>query len=173
MRVASKNCSKCRTSKEVSEFQRNKARSDGYDHYCKPCRSEDSRQRRERNPEKFRQAYKDWYYNNHDYAKSRVQDYHRKHAEWSRAQRGLRISRSRHAMSELDHSISLEYRKAIANDACFYCGQRAEQMHDDHMNPLSRGGTDHWWNLVRACAPCNLRKGAKTAQEFIEEMSLQ
>lgn len=68
-------------------------------------------------------------------------------------------------MTKEDKDISLEYRKAIANDPCRYCGATGE--HVDHMQPLSRGGTDHWYNLTMACATCNLRKNAKTVEEFL------
>ncbi len=45
--------------------------------------------------------------------------------------------------------------------ACQYCGAR----HDltfDHVVPRVLGGKTSWENVVAACAPCNLRKGAKT-----------
>ncbi|MFG3200349.1 HNH endonuclease [Streptomyces sp. NPDC048208] len=47
---------------------------------------------------------------------------------------------------------------------CAYCGNRAE--HLDHIVPLSRGGTDTESNILPACAPCNLSKGAKTLEEW-------
>lgn len=47
---------------------------------------------------------------------------------------------------------------------CAYCGARAE--HLDHVVPLSRGGADVESNMVPACAPCNLSKGAKTLDEW-------
>jgi hypothetical protein len=34
-----KTCSKCKVSKEISEFHKNKSRSDGLDRYCRPCRN--------------------------------------------------------------------------------------------------------------------------------------
>ncbi|WP_268762414.1 HNH endonuclease [Kitasatospora griseola] len=49
---------------------------------------------------------------------------------------------------------------------CAYCGALAE--HLDHVIPLSRGGTDTEDNMVPACAPCNLSKGAKTLAEWTE-----
>lgn len=47
---------------------------------------------------------------------------------------------------------------------CAYCGAPAE--HLDHVEPLSKGGTDTEANIVPACAPCNLSKGAKTLAEW-------
>ena len=34
----------------------------------------------------------------------------------------------------------------------------------DHIVPVSRGGGDHWKNVVTACKPCNQKKGAKTPE---------
>jgi hypothetical protein len=58
---------------------------------------------------------------------------------------------------------------------CVYCGFQDERngsdaglaLHVDHALPLSRGGTDEPSNLVTSCVNCNLRKGDKTAEEFM------
>ena len=50
--------------------------------------------------------------------------------------------------------------------ACCYCGDHAT--HLDHVHPLSKGGADVGHNIVPACAPCNLSKGAKTLAEWAE-----
>lgn len=47
---------------------------------------------------------------------------------------------------------------------CAYCG--AVATHLDHVEPLSKGGADVESNIVPACAPCNLSKGAKTLAEW-------
>ena len=35
----------------------------------------------------------------------------------------------------------------------------------DHVKPVSRGGGNHWLNVVTACKRCNTRKGSKTPEE--------
>lgn len=47
---------------------------------------------------------------------------------------------------------------------CAYCDAPAE--HLDHVNAISRGGADAPHNLLPACAPCNLGKGAKSLAEW-------
>lgn len=94
-------------------------------------------------------------------------EYRRTHCEVVRASKDRYRSRHTVRLTQEDRALSVQYRKAIRHDPCFYCGSRLKVMHVDHMQPLSRGGTDHWWNLVRACASCNLSKGAKTAEEFM------
>lgn len=51
---------------------------------------------------------------------------------------------------------------------CYYCRVEIEAgYHIDHMLPISRGGTNGPENLALACAPCNLSKHTKTAEEFM------
>ncbi|MDQ7080199.1 MAG: HNH endonuclease [Paracoccaceae bacterium] len=45
--------------------------------------------------------------------------------------------------------------------SCQYCGARGD-LTFDHVVPRSRGGRTTWENVVAACGPCNLRKGART-----------
>lgn len=50
---------------------------------------------------------------------------------------------------------------------CWYCTEPfGKKYHVDHRIPLSRGGSGGPENLVISCPTCNLRKGAKTPQEF-------
>ncbi|MHA6323584.1 HNH endonuclease [Roseivivax sp. CAU 1753] len=44
---------------------------------------------------------------------------------------------------------------------CQYCGSRGE-LTFDHVVPRAAGGVTSWENVVAACAPCNLRKGARS-----------
>nr|WP_237532546.1 HNH endonuclease signature motif containing protein [Streptomyces sp. SID8352] len=68
-------------------------------------------------------------------------------------------------MDALDKALSADYRRAIASDSCSYCGAPSSQV--DHYFPVSKGGTDHWWNLTRACEPCNKSKAAHCGTWFL------
>ena len=48
---------------------------------------------------------------------------------------------------------------------CQYCGAETGKLTLDHVVPRSRGGESIWENVVTSCAPCNLRKGNRTAEE--------
>lgn len=51
---------------------------------------------------------------------------------------------------------------------CTYCGTTEGAMHLDHVVPYARGGKTTDENLVVACAPCNLSKGARTPEEWAQ-----
>lgn len=50
---------------------------------------------------------------------------------------------------------------------CLYCGRQHKDLEltRDHVLPVSRGGKDHWANVVTACRRCNAHKGGKTPEE--------
>lgn len=45
--------------------------------------------------------------------------------------------------------------------SCQYCGSTGD-LTFDHVVPRASGGITSWENVVAACSPCNLRKGAKS-----------
>ncbi|MEM2159365.1 MAG: HNH endonuclease [Candidatus Nitrosotenuis sp.] len=50
---------------------------------------------------------------------------------------------------------------------CAYCGKHfpASKLTRDHIQPLSRGGTDSWSNVVAACERCNHKKANKLLEK--------
>lgn len=53
---------------------------------------------------------------------------------------------------------------------CFYCHCELDlegKWHVEHKMPKSLGGTNEPGNLVASCAPCNLKKRDRTAEEYI------
>lgn len=63
-------------------------------------------------------------------------------------------------------SILTENQKLFSlGDVCAYCGA-AGKLHWEHIIPVSIGGPDNIDNMVRACAPCNLEKGARDPYQW-------
>lgn len=57
---------------------------------------------------------------------------------------------------------------------CCYCQIELEvsgNWHIDHKHPKSRGGGNEEENLALACAKCNQKKHAKTAEEFMAQLA--
>lgn len=78
-------------------------------------------------------------------------------------------SRGRARAQALNPTPSLTNPALFSRDAhlCLYCGEAfpRSQLTRDHVMPLSKGGRDHWENVVAACFPCNSRKRNRTPQQ--------
>jgi hypothetical protein len=109
-----------------------------------------ARQYAAENPEKVREARQRWL---------------AAHPGFRSAMNARRRLRSGKGLSREDRHISRSYRQAIHNDPCFYCGVAAVET--DHFFPLAKGGTDVWFNLVRACVFCNRSKKASCGTAFL------
>jgi 5-methylcytosine-specific restriction endonuclease McrA len=55
---------------------------------------------------------------------------------------------------------------------CLYCGRYLQPKRAtlDHLLPVSRGGGHDVNNLALACSLCNLAKGERTPQEWLEDL---
>jgi 5-methylcytosine-specific restriction endonuclease McrA len=86
--------------------------------------------------------------------------------EFVKGYQARRRAKSEMNMTEEDKNISLEYRLAIQKDPCYFCSKRTNRMQTDHLFPIAKGGTDHWWNLVRSCSECNHKKATRCGTKF-------
>lgn len=52
---------------------------------------------------------------------------------------------------------------------CYWCTKQLDEWSatKEHLTPVSRGGRNDIANIVPACRPCNEKKGAKTAEEYL------
>jgi 5-methylcytosine-specific restriction endonuclease McrA len=103
-------------------------------------------------------------------------------ADQGRVVRSERLTMPRPAVIRLTRFIHVprRFRRQVTNTflfardryRCQYCGRGAielrprEALTRDHLVPLSRGGTNHWSNVVTACSTCNARKGNALPEEI-------
>ncbi|MFI8830571.1 HNH endonuclease [Streptomyces afghaniensis] len=173
-----KTCSKCGRVKPLNDFgkySRNKV--DGRHYRCKPCNRQDCKDYYAANGEKRRQtqqAYRQanserlasearaWRTHNPDHEREYRREYRLRNPDVHRQYNGLRRARIR----GVDHEpYTRSEIFAAYGGACAYCDAPAE--HLDHVVALSRGGADAAHNLLPACAPCNLSKGAKSLADWV------
>lgn len=93
--------------------------------------------------------------------------YMRANPEATRARFHRRRHQARVSLTEEDIKLSVAYRKAIKNDMCFFCGINPGE-EDEHWLAIDNGGTDHWYNLTRACWTCNRGPGGKHTKLAID-----
>jgi len=60
-----------------------------------------------------------------------------------------------------------DYTAALRLDVCAYCGERAESICLDHIEPLRFGGANDETNLVAACRSCNASKNDDKLLPFL------
>lgn len=137
-------------------------------------------------PEKFRQWCRRWYRKN----KHRNSERYARHADKKRAARRawLRSHRAEHRAHQAarhrlrvsrcaDPAAVTEFYRFVATAPrlrCWWCKRVTAKgrRHVDHIVPLSRGGSHSRDNLCCSCARCNLRKSAKTPEEFTGQRRL-
>lgn len=106
--------------------------------------NERSRLYRKMHPEKARAAVRRWAEYNPDKVRTKN-----------------RRRRARKAGASIGDSAEIVSREAkIRTEACAHCGTE-DNIHVDHIWPLSKGGAHAAFNLQPLCASCNSKKGAK------------
>ena len=191
-----KRCSRCGTTKPLSDFVTRSRAQDGKAAYCKQCSAADKLEYREKNRERERERVREWKINNHEKHKTarrrqyanRREHYNSANQAWKRnnpdrvrvytktddqkrraIEKGLPAS-----FSTKDWQIALDY----FSGSCAVCGRSRGLWHTlaaDHWIPLNSPdcpGTVPW-NIVPLChgiGGCNNRKKARPAQEFLVEV---
>ena len=163
-----KYCYKCKTTKELDLFGKNKSRKDGLSDECKDCKRQQDRDYTARNREEAKQRASAWYYSNKEYANKRNKVYG---AVWRTANKDKQCAKSnRYRSSKLQATpkwLSQEQQKQIES---FYWLSRLQNeltdnvYHVDHIIPLKGKtvcGLNVPWNLQIIPALDNIRKGNK------------
>jgi 5-methylcytosine-specific restriction endonuclease McrA len=77
--------------------------------------------------------------------------------------------------------ISVPFRKVRLNRQnvfrrddfkCVYCDSK-NNLTLDHLIPKCKGGQNIWSNLITSCGKCNIKKGDKDVETFLEENNLK
>lgn len=152
-------------------FNKNRAKKDGYSHYCKECEHEARRKSASTSSPKAKARAKRYYTSDKGRANRRSYYYKLKNENRLPARK---INNEQNRMYQLKRRARLanngiylisnkDYKKLLSQN-CFYCDNVAEAL--DHVIPVSRGGRHSYGNLVPACKPCNSSKHNKTITEW-------
>lgn len=176
-----KTCIKCGESRPLEDFWKNSSFADGRESTCKFCKN--AKRRRayqedlEVNRERVRVAARHIYRQNPEKAKARRERYESKDPEriramkdaWKQAHpdRLLDYDQARRARVRGTQIEPISRRLVWEQDEgiCHICLESVEfeDMHLDHVVPLSKGGTHTYDNVASSHEMCNLKKAAKVA----------
>lgn len=152
--VGYKDCPKCKERKHVSKFYRSGSNFDGLQGWCKACC----------------RAYRKVHYATHG---GKMRELHRVYNATERGKRAnLRGSRKHRAHRfEAGGSHTTEEFIELCEALGFRCQGHGEillldKLTEDHVIPLSRGGSDSIDNIQPLCRSCNASKGSKTQEEW-------
>ena len=143
-----KRCCSCRKTKPISEFYKEAGTLDGYTPQCKACQLAWHKNFRQTQPELAKQR-------DHEHYEADPEVY----------KRARRKRRARKARAEGSHTRAAFVELCEFHDRqCLACGKRFPlvELDEDHIVPLSKGGSDRIENIQPLCGSCNSSKGAQT-----------
>jgi 5-methylcytosine-specific restriction endonuclease McrA len=95
----------------------------------------------------------------------------REHPEVKAVSEARRSARKR--CTAINDLTVAQWRERVAefNGYCAYCLQPMATVTQDHMTPLSRGGSHTLSNAIPCCLSCNSKKHTKTLLEYVAVMT--
>lgn len=187
-----KHCAKCGQFLSVDAFCKDKKTRDGRNGYCRECRALINREYHNSHRDKILSQRREYGMSNRAVLTERAREYvannRDKHTEYQRnyrksdagktaysAARHRRRAKKRQATGSCTAAELATIRLAQTDKRgrlrCWWCGKQINGTpHLDHKTALAKGGAHAPGNLCYSCAPCNLRKGAKTPGEFANRL---
>lgn len=177
--LISKQCSKCGQVKDVSEFYKDKSKSDCLQSNCKSCDNERNKdyqktdkrkdymkKYRENNKEYYKEYYKEYRENNKEYReanKEYMKEYMKEYRQTpeGKAAKKRENHRRRMKVKKAGGTWTLNEWEACLkffDNNCAYTGQPMDVVTMDHIVALNKGGTNSISNIVPADVSPNSSK---------------
>ena len=192
--VMYRKCIKCQEYKVFDDFSRCKSIVFGVQNMCKVCVREYGKEYRERNKEKikeYREQNKEKMKEYHNRIKNKYgicdttlryrkdENYKLKcylrtynHKNLKRALEYYNSGKSNKLPAKSPSKMLLKLYE-IQNHNCPYCSNNMkDDIHIDHIIPLSKNGSNEVHNLILCCSSCNLRKSAKELDVWLNECNI-
>jgi 5-methylcytosine-specific restriction endonuclease McrA len=174
-------CCRCEKEQPLSEFTKNKAKVDGLDARCKTCKKEI----REENREYHAAKSKEWRENNPDRFKERRDAWSQANPQSQNETRKKWLADNKHKVRQIKQAYKLrrkewevgdvDYDEILARDGlvCHICGLDVapDDIHFDHVIPLSKEGMHSMDNIHVSHSKCNLKKNNKLMEELAEKVT--
>lgn len=174
-------CTKCEQWKPLSDFHKEKRCPDGFRPDCKSCRQAYNKQHYANNKEHFKEVRARWYESHRDEHRERVLSKRdpKAHAErtrmWAQTPEGKLKKRENQAVRRTEkgsyrdaRGLGRFFKDVLERDGmiCHICKGEIpslDDLHFDHVIPISKGGTHDLDNIRPAHALCNRHKAARTS----------
>lgn len=125
----------------------------------------------ENNSERIKENSRRWASENKDRRREQVRKWRKENPEKNNQNTRRRHAREKGALGS--HTAQeWEEKKADYGGLCAYCGKPGK-MTEDHVVPLSRGGSDYIENILPACLSCNSAKNDTPVDEWIKRRNIR
>ena len=169
-------CSSCKIEKELNtdNFSKKKRNKHGYSYSCKDCQRIKRKEYYENNKESINKTKKKWIESNKEKQKEYSRKYYQKNkekikknmSEWNKENKDKnRATKQRRRAREAEVENTLtesQWRQTLEffGYRCAYC-VKSEDLQQEHVFPLYKGGGYTQENIVPSCYKCNYSKGIK------------
>jgi len=160
--MTTKHCNKCSTTRELSDFHKDKGKKDGHSYICKHCALAVVAKYSKKNQDKVKAYQKKYYADNQDKAKARAAKWQKDNPDRVNAKNAKRKAKRLNATPEWltpDQLSEIQQHYWLAKDLQAVTG---EVYHVDHIVPLQGEnvcGLHVPWNLQVLPADINISKG--------------
>ena len=158
--MKTKECGKCKLTKNIDQFHNNKSTKTGYSSRCKTCKSLSDATYRNANRNKILKKKQEYYCNG---GKEVLQQWYVNNPEKVLA-KNIRARAKRRSKENLQNLPSKDFKVWLGTQIklCVYCGCNCSSDFEiEHISPLSKEGQHELSNLAIVCHTCNQSKGSK------------
>lgn len=180
--METKICSRCKIGKPISEFYKDKRRKNGLHSECKQCDKIYSKQWISKNPEKRKNILKRYKINHPDKVKASAKKWQQSHPEYSKASVYRYRIKYPEKLSMANKKLKAKRKGALGSHTlnqweelkkrysycCAICGRQEPftdlwypKLTEDHIIPISKGGSNYIENIQPLCIKCNNKKSNK------------
>lgn len=159
-------CVRCGVEKSTDDFYKSKTSKDGFFAWCKPCKADHRKQSYASNKEREYKLHREWVVNNQERRTAQNVKATQKWVETHRAQ--VRQTKRRYKLKRTEWELNGSFTQQEWNELvdtygsmCLRCRAVGVELTQDHVIPLSKGGTNLIINIQPLCGPCNSAKGTK------------
>lgn len=163
--MTEKRCPRCKETKPITEFGKDKRNKNGLNVYCKTCKKKYNDEQREYRIEYYKR--KPRFERCREYSKR----YRKEHPDYRRKNN---INRRARIKNSEGNTSTIEINECLLffNYECAYSGvPLTEGHHLDHIIPISKGGSSDIHNLVPCLPTINLQKSIKDFDEWYPQQS--